>query len=372
MQETQTILCIHQGAELYGSDRSFLSAVQALAESGLDVKAILPADGGLADELRKIPGLRLGFFDRGILRKRALRNPLAFMWGLVSGVLFYMGRFADHKIIYINTVVMFSALVAACVYRFSSRRIICHVREIPGRRQVMVFRALFRISGVELIYNSNATREAFNLPGRVIYNGVSAPVSLLPQICPSEGEGALRLLVIGRINHWKGQDFFVESLGALSSDYLERLDVRIVGSPFEGYEYLLDNLTARIETLGLQNTISLIPFCSDPSAHFQWADYVVVPSTEPEPFGRVAIEAFAFGKPVIAAAHGGLPEIVEPGASGLLFEPVSVPSLADALIIALEMSSDDYAEMKQNALKRFEHKFSLAGYKANIRDFFFD
>lgn len=366
-----SILCLHQAAELYGSDRSFLSAVQALAEDGRALDVILPDEGPLADELRRVPGLGLSFHDKGILRKRELQRPLAFIWRLLLGVLFYLRTFAAYRVIYINTVVMFSALVAACVYRFSSRRIVCHVREIPGRRQLQVFRLLFRLSGVELIYNSEATREAFGLAGQVIYNGVAAAESFAPGEHPAPVDRPLHLLLIGRINQWKGQDFFVEALGQLSAEQVKCLNVRIVGSPFEGYEYLVDALTARINELGLVGTVDMLSFCADPSPHYRWADYVVVPSIQPEPFGRVAIEAFAYGKPVIAAAHGGLLEIVEPGRSGLLFEAASVPALAQVLAEVLEMSADEYAALSHNALRRFESQFSLTGYKANIRAFFF-
>lgn len=263
-----TILCLHQAAELYGSDRSFLSAVQALAEGDRELDVILPEEGELADELRAIPGLGLSFFDKGILRKRELQYPFAFIWRLVQGVLFYMRTFSAYRIVYINTVVMFSALIAACFYRFSSRRIICHVREIPGRWQLLVFRLLLRLSGVELIYNSEATRKAFGLMGQVIYNGV-LPAGQLSSVGRSTTvDEPLRLLLIGRINQWKGQDFFVEALGALTAEQVQRTSVRIVGSPFEGYEYLLDTLTARIAALGLEATIEMVPFCSDPSPHW--------------------------------------------------------------------------------------------------------
>lgn len=372
MQYGESILCLHQGVELYGSDRSFLSAVEALSESGKKIDVILPADGELAVELRKVPEIGLSFYDKGILRKRELRRPLSFIWRLVLGVLFYLRTFYAHRVIYINTVVMFSALLAACFYRFSSQRIICHVREIPERRQLLVFRILFRLSGVELIYNSEATRDAFGVAGQVIYNGVPAVGPLCPEKSAGGVDEPIRFLLIGRINHWKGQDFLVEALGTLSIEQLQRIKVRIVGSPFDGYEYLLDSLVAHIKALGVADIIEMVPFCSDPSEHYQWTDYVVVPSTKPEPFGRVAIEAFSFGKPVIAAAHGGLLEIVESGKSGLLFSAVSVPALAQTLVDVFEMSAEDYTNMSQNALKCFENKFSLAIYKARIRAFFFD
>ena len=58
----------------------------------------------------------------------------------------------------------------------------------------------------------------------------------------------------------------------------------------------------------------------------------MVPSLEPEPFGMVAIEAMACALPVVAAAHGGLLDIVAPQQTGLLFQPRNARALADSLL----------------------------------------
>ena len=61
----------------------------------------------------------------------------------------------------------------------------------------------------------------------------------------------------------------------------------------------------------------------------------VVPSILPEAFGQVAVEAMACGKPVVASAIGGLPEVVLDGESGLLVEPGNVNALREALRVLL-------------------------------------
>lgn len=57
----------------------------------------------------------------------------------------------------------------------------------------------------------------------------------------------------------------------------------------------------------------------------------VVPSVWAEPFGQVAVEAMAMGRPVVASAIGGLTDIVQDGESGLLVPPNSPAALADAI-----------------------------------------
>lgn len=69
------------------------------------------------------------------------------------------------------------------------------------------------------------------------------------------------------------------------------------------------------------------------------ADICVVPSIWAEPFGIVAVEAMAAGKPVIATRVGGLQGIVQDGVTGYLIEPSDCYALADRLEQLLESDS---------------------------------
>lgn len=62
----------------------------------------------------------------------------------------------------------------------------------------------------------------------------------------------------------------------------------------------------------------------------------VVPSVWPEPFGQVALEAMARGRPVVASAVGGLRDAVVDGETGLLVPPGDPDALGRALRALLD------------------------------------
>jgi len=93
----------------------------------------------------------------------------------------------------------------------------------------------------------------------------------------------------------------------------------------------------------------------------------VVPSTEPEPFGMVAIETMLASKPVVAANHGGLTEIVIHNETGFLVELNNIIALKEALeklINNLELR----ISFGKNGLQRAKENFSIQNYVTKIED----
>jgi glycosyltransferase involved in cell wall biosynthesis len=91
-----------------------------------------------------------------------------------------------------------------------------------------------------------------------------------------------------------------------------------------------------IQDLGLAKRIQMVGHCDDMPAALMLADVVVsASSSEPEAFGRIAVEAQAMGKPVIASAHGGGLETVLDRKTGWLVPPNNELSLAAALTEAI-------------------------------------
>ena len=113
----------------------------------------------------------------------------------------------------------------------------------------------------------------------------------------------------------------------------------------------------------------IIPFQNEIHKIWQAIDIAVVPSTEPEPFGMVAIEAMLAHKPIVASNHGGLTEIIENNATGFLVTPNSVQDL----VIALEKLIQNELlrkEMGEKGYLRVTTAFSVEQYVDSFEKFF--
>ena len=109
----------------------------------------------------------------------------------------------------------------------------------------------------------------------------------------------------------------------------------------------------------LHCTYSFHDFTPTAGDAYVWSDLVIIPSIKPESFGLVAIEAMAYEKPVVAAGHSGLSEIVLPGRTGLLFANQSVESLKNAILsymLSPEQRIQHGKDGKAKFLEYYTHK----------------
>jgi|ERR1043165_3458860 glycosyltransferase involved in cell wall biosynthesis len=352
------IVCIHQGYELYGSDRAFIDSVAALREAWpqADIEVVLPREGPICEPLR-VCATRIVIEPLFVLRRRGLaRLILAAPFRIVPALWRAACRMRAADLVYVNTVVVLDYLLAA---RFFSRKALVHVHEIPDGVKLRVFRSLLRWTRAELIFNSNATRAAYQLPEcyaqHVVYNGIGVPAALEP--LDYDGTRPLRLLMLGRISRIKGQDLLIEALARLPRPVVQRLDVRIVGESFQNDAAREVALRQAVSEAGLQSTVRFEPFRDDTAPLYRWADVVLVPSRLPESLGRVAIEAMAHGRPPLVARIGGLTEIVQDGLTGWVVAPNDAAVLART-ISAIATEPNLWREYGPAARARFEAIFA--------------
>lgn len=354
---TPRIACIHQGYELYGSDRSFAESVAALRQAypSAEIEVVLPREGPILSLLKETAS-RIVIEPLWVLRRKNLAGLLATApVALPLAVLRAARRLRRNDLVYINTSVIVDHTLAA---RFFPGKAIHHIHEIPEGATRTLLRQLILWGRTRLIFNSQATRQAFPLPpgyeSDVIYNGVTGPADW--SATDYDGSRPLRVLMLGRINRIKGQEILLAAVAALSPELRERIEVRIVGSAFEDPD-LEHALREAVTTAGLDSQVRVEPFLDDPSPLYRWADIVVVPSRRPESLGRVAIEAMAFGRPPLASAIGGLQEVVEDGVTGRLLPPGDAEALSQALSQVI-LAPQDLPAMADAGRKRFVALFS--------------
>jgi glycosyltransferase involved in cell wall biosynthesis len=138
---------------------------------------------------------------------------------------------------------------------------------------------------------------------------------------------------VGRIIPWKGQDYFLESLVEVVKSY-PNTKALIVGAsePGHGSMDFYEYLKKKAKELGISQNTIFTGFREDIPAIMAASDIIVHSASEPEPFGRVIVEAMAAGRPVIATAAGGAAEIFEDQRTGILVEPKNAASMSKAII----------------------------------------
>ena len=97
-------------------------------------------------------------------------------------------------------------------------------------------------------------------------------------------------------------------------------------------------------------------------------DVLVVPSKWKEPFGRIVVEALAYGVPVICARSGGIAESIRENENGYTFASGQHDELITLLRDVLEPDEPARMRLAQNALQH-SHRFDIGTIAARISDF---
>ena len=116
----------------------------------------------------------------------------------------------------------------------------------------------------------------------------------------------------GRVDTWKGYDVLLDAF-EIAKQADRRLHLVVAGGAVAGKEWLFDALEARAATMPDVRWLGPRTDLADVLADL---DSFVLPSTEPEPYGLVAVEALACGVPVIATDAGGPREIAHDAVPG--------------------------------------------------------
>ncbi|MBV9974586.1 MAG: glycosyltransferase family 4 protein [Hyphomicrobiales bacterium] len=211
----------------------------------------------------------------------------------------------------------------------------------------------------------------------VIYRGTDLSLFSPPAVAPERVEklrsawgvepGRRIVLLAARLTGWKGQKFFIEAARLLLEKGLSDA-VFVMAGDAQGREHYARELDAMIAAHQLGKAVKRVGHCADMPAAFLAAHAVAVASTEPEAFGRSAVEAQAMGAPVIVTDLGAVPETVlappEVAASartGWRVPASDAGALAQGISEALCMRASQRSAMQSRARAHVEAHFSLRG-----------
>jgi glycosyltransferase involved in cell wall biosynthesis len=368
----RNILVVHQAAELYGSDRAILMLAQGLlASEAWWPIVVVPRDGPLVAVMKKM-GVEVHVAD--VLNVSRSTASLLGVGRLIASAVRCTNRLdrivagRPISLVHSNTI---SVLGGALWARRRGRPHVWHVHEIvlspaPARRG---FPLLVHALSDRVIANSRQTlgwllkqQPALQRISTVVFNGLTTPTAppttsvrrVREQL--RAGNSEVLVSLVGRLNHWKGHQVLLDAIEKLKNEGRgEHIRVAIVGSPFSGHEKVASDLMEQCRRQDLGSFVSFMPFVDDIWPIWYATDIAVVPSTEPEPFGLVAIEAMAAGVPVVASRHGGLTDIVEDGTTGRLVSPGDSTALASALDqlandVGIRKSMGEAGRARQQAL----------------------
>jgi glycosyltransferase involved in cell wall biosynthesis len=193
---------------------------------------------------------------------------------------------------------------------------------------------------------------------RVVYNGMDldriaraaeAPAGTVP------GVAGRRVGMVGNLDARKNPALLVEALAKIRAEVPDVHALLVGAFRDPGYEA---QVRTRVAALGLEDAVTVTGFLANPFPLVAELDVLVHPATR-DPFPLALLEAMALERPIVAAAVGGIPEMLEDGVSGVLVPPDDVARLAEA-VVGLVRDPDRRRRIGRAARERLATRFSLA------------
>ena len=380
------ILFLHVSTILGGSERSFLDLLE---QATLDQKklftVVLPGPGPLNDELQKfMPEVKIVTIPLPQAFAKITRKwPVLSLFVAIltmPALIVYLYRLVtlikklNPRIIYSNG--LKCHILSLVLKKISPRPTVWHLQDFfPELWYLKKFLNWVGTAPELIVCNSDSVQENLKLqiPGQwktrltTVHNAVDAH-HFTPQ-SKNYANDTVVISMVGMLTPWKGQDIFIEAIiELLNANANLKIHCQIVGD--ETYQTFGESgfkkrLIERVFNSGLKDKIIFLGLIKEIEKIYQQSDIVVHCSIRPEPFGRVIIEAMASECAVVAAAAGGVTEIITDQVDGLLVQPGVVSDLR----LAIEkLCTDSSLRMKLSKAgrKTVEKKFSSTSFAEKI------
>jgi glycosyltransferase involved in cell wall biosynthesis len=358
----RTVLSVQPVAERGGSDQALLRLSRQLVQAGWAVHVALPASSPMAPEFASA-GVSLHVVPmRRISTSHGLASWLRYLlaWPVSVFRLWRLARHVRADVVHSNSLHSWYGWAAAWLARKAH---IWHAREIvvQSGAALRLERFMANHFAQRVLAVSAAVASQLDPRNVLVVHEEADPAEFFPGRA-GRARGAFGLpddsLVVGyvgRIDTWKGVDILLEAVSSLRSEQgpagpgearPQVPEVVVAGAAVTDKEHYAESLARRAGELGVHWLGPLPgPVAADLIADL---DCLVYPSTEPEPWGLVLVEALASGTPAVGTDAGGAREILAglPARAGRLVAPRDPTALAAAIVSLLPPSTS--SELRQD------------------------
>ncbi len=368
------ILFLSQGADFYGSNLILLETAKHLKNHGYPIHVIFSLQGPIIEEFQK-ENISTEIMNLAILRRQyvtffgLINRTYYFITALFKLILLIKRR--KIGIVYSNGLGVLVGIFAAF---FSGVIHVWHIHEII-RKPDYFYSVYHRLLNWQFGYNivvSEAVKSFWAKEGSTnfyrIYNGIPLPRTS-PSLFKIREElglppSALVIGMIGRVSYLKGQDYFLKiAYELLKHD--QDLKFIMVGDVYPGNEDLYDELNLLKDNLGIKDSIIDLGYRRDISDILEALELFILPSTLPDSFPTVILEAMQQGKAIISTRQGGALEMLEEHVSGL-FIPIHESKAAADIILPLLQNENTRKAMGIEAKKKVLEDFSSEKFKEKL------
>ena len=177
----------------------------------------------------------------------------------------------------------------------------------------------------------------------------------------SVDDNKIIILFPARLTRWKGHLVTIEAINLLKKEKFFDHVIFLFAGEKAGAENYIKKLNSIITKFKLQENIKLVERIENMPLAYLASDIVLSPSIEPEPFGRIPIEAQAAGKTIIASDHGAVRDTIKNGNNftGFKVKPNDPQALSIAIKQSITMDKKDLTKMHERAISNVKNNFSL-------------
>lgn len=367
----RTILQIIPDLNAGGAERTAVDIAEGLTQAG--ARALVATTGGrLIGELQTKGGIWVPF-------PAATKNPFA----MAMNVSKLVRLIREERVDLVHARSRAPAWVAYAATRIARRGFVTTYHgayngtsapkilynSVMARGDVVIANSLFTAELIQKVHRIEPQRL------RVIHRGTNFEAFSPDRVGPDRVERMRRawltspddriVLLAGRLTPWKGQKVLIEAAAKLRDRGYRDVVFILAGDP-QGRDAYLAELDSMIAARNLGSIVRRVGHVTDMPAALAASALVVVPSTEPEAFGRVAVEAQAMGVPVVVSNLGAVPETVlappqvrAEQRTGWRVEPGDAAELAEAIANALDLKASARDALASRARRHVEAQFSL-------------